>query len=431
MRFSAAITTSLRALVVTVAASALGDERISVTPVVVDQAAANSEQSLRLWLDLEQALRADPRLRVVPSDGVDPDTGTEALARAESLRAEGRRDEAALAYADAVERFTRSDWRASFEAFTRALAWNAALQKNQADLSLLFTIRPDFQFPAGALSDDLAAEVELQRQGKAKATRATFVVESDTPAMLWIDGRVVGVTPATTPTLVAGRHRITAFAPGFQLLQRVELLTPGTPLQLAFPDSAAARELRQAYAEVSAGFKGEALASAGQRVRAASGTAEAVVVVLSREGVEVARLSATEVTRRRASDPGLASLRDVVRKLYDGPDNSQSVPVQPAVEVLPLVVLASGLAALTAGGVLLGFSRGQVATSQQIPQTDTVRYEQVLGSARASGYLSYGLLPLGAILAGLGTWLWLREPATAHPVSLWFHPDGVRASASF
>lgn len=413
-----------RGLAIVVLVAGLAEAQpIDTALVVLERDGQHSARSLRSWVELTEALRrTESRLRVRGPEeqaegGLSPRleaevSGRAALAAVERLRQSGDRDGAARSAAEALKALERADWRTTQRAFVEALAWKGALQGGQAELSFLFTLEPSFAFPAGGVPDDTQQQVDLQRQGKAKAARSTFVIDSPVPALVWVDGVLVGMTPATTASLVAGRHRLTAFTPGAPLLQSIELLTPGTTVQLPFAPSDDAAALRAMWAELVAGVRRDQprpLAALEER----TSTSELLLVALEGDGAEVLRLTRSETSRERVRPVSTEALTAAVRRLYDHSSTSSEPPavVTPAKgrRPFPLLLSAAGAALGAVGLGVFVASRGDLAAAQRVPQANEAEYAQAISRARLSSYTSYGLLGVGAAtaLAGLGWW-WLQ-----------------------
>ena len=180
-------------------AFAASAQTIRMVPVVVPTEEASTADALRGWAELWVHLqKADARLQVESLEGLlDPpaallraeslEKGLAALKRGEALRKSEGLAAAREAYLEATQVLATSDWRRTFDALVTAQAWKAAATGDQQDASLLFTLRPTFTFPAGALDPTVEANIEAQRAGKAKAARTAFELRSEVPAVVWVD----------------------------------------------------------------------------------------------------------------------------------------------------------------------------------------------------------------------------------------------------
>lgn len=387
---------------------------------VVDQLQTQTPDSMNLWLELDRVLRSDPGIGLAFDETEAARLrrdhlvkGRAALKRATEARLAGNLIEAGRVYAEAGGHLDQSDWRDDFEAFIEAAAWRAAFERSQPDLSRVFTARPTFTFPEGALPNELAADVELSRAGKAKAVRARFSILATGPVAVWVDGRFEGMAPLTTGPLVAGRHHVTAVAPGNVFVQAVEVFTPETPVRLVLPSLPDANAALAVQRALSAASRRHELDLELARERSRLGLDELLVVIVTGKGALVSRAAARGILHDQVGELRVASLVAAFRRLLDRPivDVMAAPAVAPPPQRGPVAMLIAGGASVVLGGLLFGISRLIYQRSLEIPQVQQDRYLAELLTARLIGYpTTFFLMPAGALVTIIGAaWFGMQK----------------------
>ena len=177
------------------------------------------------------------------------------LKLAHKAREAGSIDDAQSRYTEAAASFESSDLRYVFDEFIEALAWSATLGHNDTAMRLVLTVRPELAFAARELTPADQKWFDKQRAAKASATKVSFDLRSSTPALVWIDGVQKGLTPLRVDDVIAGRHRIAAWAPGYALLQTEETISGGAQVELKLDDTPSGIDLRAGLEAIRGGFR--------------------------------------------------------------------------------------------------------------------------------------------------------------------------------
>ena len=241
--------------------------------VVVSTDEKGERQAMELQLGLAELVSADPRIELVdPASRYAPQEAERtarqvvtAQAALEAVRSAVRRleYEEARARAEAALTETRSgDFRAlravKLDLLVELTAIEHALDvddRGAADLTQALVIDPKLQVPRGWNSKERAWFSKMKRTVAAEKPRPVRLEREGDPGWVWIDGRLVGLTPVTVSNARPGKHFFTFVAPGAETEHRFERI--GSVDRLAFSPSVTAEGTicRALLASLATGFR--------------------------------------------------------------------------------------------------------------------------------------------------------------------------------
>jgi len=360
--------------------------------VVADDARASLETTVRLLED-GTLVDADERFRT------HAEASTESLTRSfaelpgllRALDFPGAR-----ARLEAVQRtLSSSDWRTSstwwlklwvLQGFTSHLENEKAPLRGTAEVLAAFAIDPALEVEIPK-ADRFARWLDEQRTQAAQTPRVAHRITGPEPMMVWVDGRLRGVTPLEL-TLAAGPHLVVGAARWRERMQlRVEVAAGSvTELPRGPPLAEAALARRTAVLE--------AVQRQGQLPEASW---PALVVVRIDGAPSTQRFGSA---RPSVSVPLEPSSGTVVLAALENP----LVTAAPKAQVRTAAIVsfvAAGVLAIAAG-IAFGVGQGTFAKARDVPQLDTVQYGRLMNDGRSVTGASAGLLGAAAIGVGLG-----------------------------
>lgn len=286
-----------------------------------------------------------------------------------------------------------SDWRRTNDSWLKLWALRGFVDHLEDEKDPQRGVRPvteAFSIDANLTLDVPKAErfarwLDELRQKAKQVARASRRIESPSPALVWVDGRLRGVTPVDVE-LAPGPHLIVAAQPGAELLQiRVDLAADAViRLPAAPPLTDPSRRERLL-----------ASSRAVAPLPADGPVDELVTVLVSTEGAQV-----TRQTRNSASVEASPATAEAVRSVVSRP--AIATVAQPVSNVPRLVsFIAAGVLAVAAG-VALGVGQSTFGAAAQVPQVDDLRYRALMRDGRGwmTGFVVTGALALAA--AGVG-----------------------------
>lgn len=286
-----------------------------------------------------------------------------------------------------------SDWRRTNDSWLKLWALRGFVdhledekdpQRGVRAVMEAFTIDADLTLDVPK-AERFARWLDELRQKAKQVARASRRIESPSPALVWVDGRLRGVTPLEVE-LAPGPHLIVAAQPRAELLQvRVDLAADAvirlpTAPPLADPSR---RERLLASSRASAPLPADAPVD------------ELVTVLVSSEGAQVTRQS-----RNSASVESSPATADAVRSVVSRP--AVATLAQPVSNVPRLASLIAAGVLAVAAGVALGVGQSTFGAAAQVPQVDDARYRALMRDGRGwmTGFAVTGALAL--VAAGVG-----------------------------
>lgn len=405
--------------------------------VVVPTDEKGERQAMELERSLAVLLSTDPRIELVePASRYVPqeaertarqvDTARAAL---EAVRSAVRRleYEEARARAEAALIETRSgDFRALREVELDLLVELAAIEhalevddRGAADLAQALVIEPQLQVPRGWNSKERAWFSKMKRTVAASKPRPVRLDREGDPGWVWIDGRLVGLTPVTVSDARPGKHFFTFVAPGAEAEHRFERL--GSLDRLAFSPSVTAEGqiYRALLASLAAGFRQGDPGKTAAALLTWARVDELFAIAVSRhERAKVLRLTTAgrvPVMEIEVATP--QALAEAVRQSFERRLEQPPVEAAVATVVAPVdtangsvkrskvpgvVLLSLAGAAVITGTALLIVGRNTYAKAGSIPQIEQDRYQQALSQSNTLAGAGLGAFGGAVVSAGIG-----------------------------
>lgn len=357
--------------------------------VIADDARASLEATVRLTED-GTLVDADERFRTQAEDSTDSleRSFAELPALLRALDFAGVR-----ARLEALQRtLSSSDWRKTatlwlrlwaLQGFTSHLENENSPLRGTAEVIAAFSIDPTLQVELPK-AERFGRWLDEQRAEASRTTRVAHRITSAEPMVVWVDGRLRGVTPLEV-TLAAGPHLMVGAGRWRERVQlRVEVAAGSvTELPAGAPLAEAALARRTALLE------------AVQREGALPEPSWPALVVVRLGGAS----SAQHFAAGRASAPVAVELSSGASVLaaLDG-----AAPSSPGARRRPAALISfvtAGVLALGAG-VAFGVAQSTFGSARDVPQLDTGLYGRLMNDGRTAMAAS-GLL-LGAALLGAG-----------------------------
>lgn len=377
----------------------------AATPILVD---ARPDRAL----ELTQALTTDGRftdfeetLRVAPRPL------TEAQAHLQSIPALLRSlglDEIDRRLMDAEQSLRLADARGStrqwlelwvFRGFSKHLQNEHTSAVGSDELVAAFAIDPALEVELPK-ADRFAKWVAEQRRKAGQLKRTRHRVTSETPALIWIDGAMRGITPVDVE-LTIGPHVVSAESPGRERLVKVlEVAASGVttlPAGAALaPDKAQVRAAIIDAARSRTPPKNGLPSTGVVLIQEVSGAAHAVRVASGAVGTPVSLEAPTASSLEQA----LAAHGEAAQAapFVVEPKASPGVKVPAVVSFVSAGVLAIGAA------VTFGLAQSTFTRAGQIPQVEANEYSRTMNEGRGLMVASGVLTGLMALAAGLGAW---------------------------
>ncbi len=322
--------------------------------------------------------------------------------------------------------------------YVRAVVWQAASRWVSGDrdgaqegLTQALTVKPDAVLDRGAFPPDFIAAAERVRGEIARAPEATFEVETDPVALVWIDGRARGPAPVRI-ALPPGAHLVGATAPGSGLASS---FSSDAAVALKLP-SAGVAWFPPALRTLATDWRRPARAAALEGLRARLDVDELVAVGLEGRGgdraVAAIRVATDGHVLGFARQAVAGSVRDAAAAALAGalgrdlPRGRGGAPVsdtglEDGLGFRPLgrpqvALLSAGVgAAALATGVLFGVAElHDRAAFASTAQTDAGRSAFLRGLGERNGTIAdvLDVLGIAGVAGAAAIWYWPRGPAS-------------------
>lgn len=364
-------------------------------------------------------------------------------------------DTALTDLADAEQAYLSADARTHLKGLldvyaARALALYYAGRVPDAKTQLvdIFALDKGYVFDKTRTTPEVQKLAEAVRATETKLSPADLEIQtSPAGAQVWVDGRYVGISPTEAKGLIPGNHLVTVVRTGDAFSQRQVVAAPGKIVQVDLKPAPGAAKLHQLLQGVKRGFASRTWSEPVAAV-ANWANADQVLAVAVRTGTEsglhldaarVARdghllaVMSTHVQGGAGLDAAVAAFatRLHAKDLPRGP-NGQPITTLGGFgspQLYGAITGGVGVAAIV-GAVIMGVTAsGTAARARAVPQLDETLYKNTLGQARSQALVADVLYVIGAVGAGVGTWLFLKKPAgAAAPAPA---PSGMGENAPF
>jgi hypothetical protein len=416
------------------------DSRAGVTRVLVAVGAtdeASSVRALDAQLDLLQVLRRDERLQLVDPatryarEDVAEATRVAALAKAsveevDALMAQADFEAARATCEKAIAALQGADFRVAREAWVRLMLHLARIKLalhvddfGAAELAQALAVAPDAAPLRGLNTAERKAFDAARALWASRERAAPARLEAEQPGWVWVDGKLVGLTPVTVKGLAPGRHFITWVTPGGRVAASSELFGSITRVPVSTTITREGHTYRALLASLDAGLRRASPVGAARELRTWGGVDEVVVVGFSASGIELVRVGkGGSATKTLAGTPTTADLASGISALYDDPLPTDAVPAVSAALTPPpappasvevahprlegKVLLGAGIAAVVAGTALMVAARVSYGNANHLPQTDAQGYAVALNTTNALNTSGIAAAASGVVAGGLG-----------------------------
>lgn len=407
--------------------------------VVVPTEEKAERKALELQLGVAEALSMDPRLELLdPATRYAPQVAErttrqldDAHAALEDVRAMVGRVEYAEARTRAESALTElrtGDFRVlktvTLELLVQLASVKNALEvddRGEAELSQALVIEPKLEPLRGWNSKERARFSAVQKTVASGKARPVRLEASSGTGWVWLDGRLLGLTPVTVSDVRPGRHFLTFVALGAEAEHRSEQFGSIESVVFTPVVTAEGRNYRAILASVASGFlQGEPVIAATELLTWARADEVMVVAVSQGAGAKVFRFSA--VGRVPMTEVAVATPQAVAEAVKQAFERRME---QPAVEAaLPMaaapvqsttkekvhrsrvpgvVLLSLAAAAVAAGTVLVLAGKNAYADANAtIPQVEDVRYRQAVSASNTLSAVGLGAFGGAAVSAVVG-----------------------------
>jgi hypothetical protein len=101
------------------------------------------------------------------------------------------------------------------------------------EIANLLLVYPKAEFPKEQVPQDLAQEIQIQKESIANLPRATLDISSSpVPGRVYVDGIYRGTAPVSIRELPVGDHFLAVVAPGYDVSQQIVHVVPGSAVSV-------------------------------------------------------------------------------------------------------------------------------------------------------------------------------------------------------
>lgn len=344
-------------------------------------------------------------------------------------------DPALEGFEDAIRHFEVTDLTqtmdgllASRAMLAATLFFNGDVRSARAQLEILLSLKPDYEFDEEVLTPEiLAVAEEVRTRVRENSTLTLEVQVSPVPARVYVNGVFRGLSPQSLTRIAPGEHYVTVISPGFKFEQARYSAEAGAMAKVVLRPAAEGRVLLKLLKELAAGFSAGDPAGSASALARWTDVEEVLVASVARSGGGSVTVLAARVAHDghvlahgekevRLEDPSaLGNLAGFAAQLFtrDRPRGPGGKPLGVTLDVsAPLARSTWGYLSLGAGGAIAGvgtilglMARSGARSAKALPQRQQVDIESATGSARSKAAVADTMFLVSAVGVGVGIYL--------------------------